>query len=786
MNTITDHKINVIQREKQRLGLVYGILAGTGFALTAWGLDAIQLAQANAYLPWGKFVVGWLASMILGGLAGWISARLDNSLVAVLVWIATGFTLAMGIGWLAYQGVVHLYDWFDPDIASYLDYSLNPAIEIRTGIAAVASGLIGVAVSIFQLNRLDSAIASAYPLQRLLNLSGGVLVFAVAGLISNGLIQSKLSEPVVQIDTALKYAVEHRGQTLEIHEARQHGQTALRALGDLQYQHYRLVVSSYDDYLSMIWVTLDFGEIQTRCSVLEKNISYCETPAAINPTNPTGQIFLPNSSESASAPAIRPTETAGGASPSLPDQTQEILPLASLADQADKLSGFNHYYLQVSMDPEQRSFQGQLNLDYTNSENTSLDRLFFRLLPNGHRSYGNGSLQVNEIKIAGIVQPVHLSQEDTVLEINLGEELEPGEDIQIALLFQGQIPLDFGGGANSSGYGIYNYTDEVMALASWYPILAVYDDRGWHLDPVSYIGDSVYSDMASYEVEVKLPVNQVLVSTGVIQDITSEGAWQRYRIESGPVRDFFLISSPHFKSLTSEIDGARVSSYFLPEYEAGGQRALEIARQAIEIFSRQFSPYPYPEMDLVGAPLQNASGVEYPGIILIGDFLYPDYDQVDFEVTIAHEVAHQWWYNLVGNDVFADPWLDEALASYSSGLYLEATAGRAGMSGLMSYYQQRYQRILDNGSDHPISESLAYFENDASPGAYGGIVYAKGALFLDAVRQEIGDQAFFAALQNYFRRFQYSIAKSESLLDAFETAAGRPLDDLYQTWKVSP
>ena len=76
MKTISDEKIAAIRREKQRLGILYGILAGAGYAITAWGLDAYQLAQANAYLPWGRFALGLAVSLALGGLAGWLASRL--------------------------------------------------------------------------------------------------------------------------------------------------------------------------------------------------------------------------------------------------------------------------------------------------------------------------------------------------------------------------------------------------------------------------------------------------------------------------------------------------------------------------------------------------------------------------------------------------------------------------------------------------------------------------------------------------------------------------------------
>ena len=66
------------------------------------------------------------------------------------------------------------------------------------------------------------------------------------------------------------------------------------------------------------------------------------------------------------------------------------------------------------------------------------------------------------------------------------------------------------------------------------------------------------------------------------------------------------------------------------------------------------------------------------------------------------------------------------------------------------------------------------------------MVYSKGGLFFEALRQEIGDQAFFQALQAYFRDNQYRIADPDDLLNAFENAAGRQLDEFYQRWLYSP
>ena len=180
--------------------------------------------------------------------------------------------------------------------------------------------------------------------------------------------------------------------------------------------------------------------------------------------------------------------------------------------------------------------------------------------------------------------------------------------------------------------------------------------------------------------------------------------------------------------------------------------------------------------------MRNALGVEFPGIVLIGASLYEAPEKPEFSVSIAHEVAHQWWYGVVGNDVFDEPWLDEAPTTYSSSLYYEYALGPEYAEGLRQYWQDRYDRLLSEGGDDSITASLAHFESLNRPAVYGAVVYTKGALFFQALREEIGDEAFFKGMQDYYKEEFFEIARTDDLLAAFEQAAGRPLDDFYQEW----
>jgi aminopeptidase N len=286
-------------------------------------------------------------------------------------------------------------------------------------------------------------------------------------------------------------------------------------------------------------------------------------------------------------------------------------------------------------------------------------------------------------------------------------------------------------------------------------------------------------------VDITLPADQVLVTTGVEVGRQPSGDQVRYQLVSGPMRDFFIVASRDFRVVSQSIDGTLVNAYFLPGYDSAAAVGLSVAARSLDIFNRRFGAYPFTELDVVQAPMKNALGVEYPGIVLIGASLYDEPDDPTFAVTVAHEVAHQWWYNLVGNNVFAEPWLDEGLATYSSSLYNQDELGEDAYRGLVSYWQGRYDTLVKQGKDEVIIQDLSHFESLGDASVYSGVVYTKAALFFDALRRTVGDQAFFEALQAYYKDYQFRVATRDGLLADFNDASGDQLDALYQEWLYS-
>ena len=515
------------------------------------------------------------------------------------------------------------------------------------------------------------------------------------------------------------------------------------------------------------WVSLILLVSGCKSPSQEKPVTLTATETNIG-TQPVSTVLAPTTSTSESQSegqslALLPADRAGLAS--FPDLT--------------------HYTIDVAIDEASTGFTGHALVELTNITGQPQDSLYFRLLPNAGQSYGNGSLTVTQTRIGGQPAVTSLSLDDSALQVDLPGSLQPGQRVQVEFDFQGVVPVDFGGDQSPAAYGIYNFSHGVLALSGWYPILAIYDEKGWHLDPVSPLGDSVFSQTALYTVKVTVPSDVVLAATGVEVGRQSAGDVTTHDLVSGPARDFFLAASTDYKVATQTVGGTRINSYYLPGDVSPGAAGLSAAAGALSVYNRRFGAYPFAELDVVEAPLRNALGVEYPEIVMIGASLYEKPDDPSFSVTIAHEVAHQWWYSLVGNDVFAEPWLDEGLSTYSSGVYSEDALGEGFYQGLVSYWQGRVDKLVEEGKDDLVTADLGHFESLGDPGVYGGVVYSKAALFFKALREAIGDKAFFAALQQYAADNEYRVATGEELLKTFEKASGQQLDSLYQEWLYS-
>lgn len=428
--------------------------------------------------------------------------------------------------------------------------------------------------------------------------------------------------------------------------------------------------------------------------------------------------------------------------------------------------GASVYHIDITLADSLTQLQGRQEVLYTNRAGKALTELHFRLFPN----LSGGRTLVSNITLDGrsVIPRLALAESDLILPLTA--PLPPGGQITAAMDFTVDIPTTPGG-----NYGVFALLDEILALAHFYPMLAVFDDEaGWQVEIAPHWGDVVFAESSYYLVRVNAPADQALVASGVRVAEDVAGDRQIVTFAAGPMRDFYLVSSAAYEKLSATVGETTLNAYAPPAYAAENALALEFAAASFRSYSDRFGAYPFTELDVVGTPTL-AGGVEYPGIVVVALAIYNS-RMPFFEAATTHEVAHQWFYSVVGNDQIDEPWLDEALTQYATMLYYGDAHGRPGYDGFRASLQARWRQADDKKI--PIGLPVAAYE-DAS---YGAIVYGRGPLFFEALAAEMGEDVFAAFLPAYYQTFKYDIVSAAAFKTFAEAYCACDLTALFTEW----
>jgi aminopeptidase N len=353
--------------------------------------------------------------------------------------------------------------------------------------------------------------------------------------------------------------------------------------------------------------------------------------------------------------------------------------------------------------------------------------------------------------------------------------LKPGEQIVASMQFEVEVPDNFG-----PNYGIFAATSGVLSFSHGYPMVAVYD-TGWETEIPSPIGDATFNDASFFLVRINASQGLVIAASGIEIEKNIENGKQQVTYALGPGRDFYFAASKDFIKSSRSTDGIDVNYYSPPTQQAFIDKTLETAIQALNIYSTDFAPYPYRELDLVATPML-ALGMEFPGIVAItDDFTKSEFQKnitapVFVEFTVAHEVGHQWFYNLVGNDQLNEPWLDESLTQYATLDYFSTRYGSDGAQGVRSSLYDRWNEV--ERSEIPIGLPVKSYDRDE----YSAIIYGRGGLFFEALKNKMGDEAFQAFIQDYTTTLAWDISSTEKLEDFAEKHCDCSLNPLFRKW----
>ncbi len=326
------------------------------------------------------------------------------------------------------------------------------------------------------------------------------------------------------------------------------------------------------------------------------------------------------------------------------------------------------------------------------------------------------------------------------LRVLLLDPFEPGETLQLSLAYEINIPPLLT--SEDFGPNPFGYTHRQTNLTDWYPFVPPYiDGEGWLVHNPWYYGEHLVYPAADFDVTIQLtnaPPKTIIAASALDR---GDGDLHRYRLEGA--RNFVLSVSPEYRVFQEQVGDTTVLGYAFPYDVVPGEAAFKTTVKALALYNQLFGPYPFDGMTMIQADFEH--GMEYSGLYFLSKAFYSIYDGTpsSYLVTIAaHETAHQWWYGLVGNDQALEPWLDEALCTYSEKLFYENL--HPASLGWWEYTRVAYYE--------PTGWVDSTIYNTPGYRPYRDAVYLNGALFLDELRALVGEAAFYSFLRDYTAR----------------------------------
>jgi hypothetical protein len=265
-----------VLRAKHAYGVWFGIALGLTFSIFAWGIDAYRLEQINGLYPWIKFVGGALPCMLVGGLTGWLAARLDKPVLALLLWALAAFFFAWLTVSLPLQIVPRVLSWLEPDIKGLLHYTYYEEFSSRVGVAYVWLVIFMAVSGLLQIPLSDSAIFATSFFGKISPMLVVLVLMAISGSIIDSLNNELLRGPIDSLNNSVQFSLDNQGKEIDPAVSRRMHLGALRTVRELITPERKYIVSGYDAFLEQVQVLARFEEAWVECNLIVNQLINCE------------------------------------------------------------------------------------------------------------------------------------------------------------------------------------------------------------------------------------------------------------------------------------------------------------------------------------------------------------------------------------------------------------------------------------------------------------------------------------------------------------------------------
>ena len=396
-------------------------------------------------------------------------------------------------------------------------------------------------------------------------------------------------------------------------------------------------------------------------------------------------------------------------------------PAAAAADAPDSLGLAASYDVAASIRWDANKMSVTSTATVTNTSSDSVDALTFEFAPAliGH-------MNLREVQVDDEGTTAHIDDANVI--VDLPQALDPGA--------QATVLIGYDATFNTTGKKKrwqFSKKDNVVTAYRWIPWLSKR-----HTWATPNFGEPYVTQVAS-DVTVTLTSDRAGVRYATSgQQTAVDGASQTFVAHN--VRDFNFSASTRYRLASTDLNGVTLNVYTL---SLSSSSLASLTQTAYNAFSDKVGAYPYPTLTVAEIPLSR--GMESPGMIWIPSNAT---SLTRRRYLVTHEVAHQWFYGVVGNDQATDPFADEALAEFLARTITGFRASKCRETNL-------------DGSVYDYS-SACYYE----------VIYVQGADYLDEYFDRVGSDAFWAGLRDYYQQYQFGLGGTLELLQALDGEAG--------------
>jgi hypothetical protein len=445
-------------------------------------------------------------------------------------------------------------------------------------------------------------------------------------------------------------------------------------------------------------------------------------------------------------------------------------------------AGLPRYDIGLRVDVAGRLAEARERVTFTNRTSKAVSELVFHVYPrhrvdDGDRPMVSKTLEVLRLspeeamdadgrrisvvdaKVDGQKVPIAFDPKvDTIMVIPLARPVEPGKTVECELEFVIDLPDKWGRWGQHHG---------VTFLLNWYPLLAFLDDRGWERTPFVPWHQPWHQEAGHYRVDVDVPEGQVLASTGTVVGEEASGAGRKkIHVEASPARDFALVCSDRFEVIERKAGDVNVRVVGFPEDRANSEAELEFACEVIPLYEQWFGPYYTDEFE-IATSFFGWNGNECSGLVLLDERVtkMPASGRRYIDHLVTHETMHQWFWNVVGSDGYAETFMDEGIVNGLTARRLDAkygrnaplitwdrrlqwlpTIGREDLR-LASYYGWRAR-----GNGGSVIRDLDQMGN---LGAVFSLAYDRGGKVINMIENRLGSDRFLAFFRQEYAKFAW-------------------------------